>query len=208
MAFPQNPTVFQKERKNLIMNGKYTNQYLILPAEDGTRADTKLAVEYSDDAIAGFLAQGYVLVSSDDFNKLIGNADKAYSIAMDGTLYETPPYEPSLTELCEQKVAQFKINRDEEEVLPIEYNGNSFDYDDKARDRINAAIIALDEQGEGATIEWTTADNQDVTVSAADLRGVIAAVAVRSNALHIKYRQLKAQCEAAQTVEELAQIVW
>ena len=190
------------------MNEKYANQYLILPAEDGSRADTKLAVEYSDEAIAQFLAAGYVIVGSDDFNKLIGNADKPYSIAMDGTLYETPPYVPSVAELLMQKVEDFKTKRDDEEVLPIEYNGYMFDYDDKARDRINAAIIALDGQGEGATINWTTADNQDVSVSAADLRAVIAAVAVRSNILHVKYRQLKAQCEAAQTAEELAQIVW
>lgn len=190
------------------MNEKYENQYLILPAEDGSRADTKLAVEYADEAIAQFLAQGYVLVGSDDFNKLVGNADRPYSIAMDGTLYETPPYIPSVTELCEQKVASFKAKRDEEEVLPIEYNGHLFDYDEKSRDRINAAIIALDGQGEGATIDWTTADNQDVAVSAADLRAVIAAVAVRSNILHVKYRQLKSQCEAAETAEGLAQIVW
>ncbi len=190
------------------MNEKYANQYLILPAEDGTRADTKLAVEYPDEAIAEFLAQGYVLVGSDDFNKLIGNADNAYSIALDGTLYETPPYVPSVQELREQKIVEFKDKRDAEEVQPIVYNGHNYDYDDKARDRINAAIIALDSQGEGATINWTTADNQDVSVSAADLRGVIAAVAVRSNSLHVKYRQLKAQCEAAQTAKELAQIVW
>lgn len=190
------------------LNLKYQNQYLIKPAEDGTRADTKLAVEYSDEAIAQFLAQGYVLVGDDDFQKLVGNADRPYSIAMDGTLYETPPYIPSVTELCEQKVASFKAKRDEEEVLPIEYNGHLFDYDDKSRDRINAAIIALDGQGEGATIDWTTAENQDVTVSAADLRAVIAAVAVRSNILHVKYRQLKSQCEAAETAEELTQIVW
>lgn len=190
------------------MNEKYIDKYLILPAEDGTRADTKLAVEYSDADVEQFLSQGYVLVSSDNFSKLIGNGDRPYSIAMDGTLYETPPYVPSLTELREQKVATFKAKRDEEEVLPIEYNGHLFDYDDKARDRINAAVIALDGQGEGATIDWTTADNQDVAVSAADLRAVISAVAVRSNTLHVKYRELKAQCEAAQTTEELEQITW
>ena len=190
------------------MNEKYANQYLILPAEDGTRADTKLAVEYSDADVAQFLAQGYVLVSSDNFSKLIGNGDRPYSIAMDGTLYETPPYVPTVAELCEQKVSEFKSKRDAEEVEPIEYNGRLFDYDDKARDRINAAIIALDTQGDGASISWTTADNNEVIVTVADLRAVIAAVAVRSNVLHVKYRQLKEQAEAALTMEELEAVVW
>ena len=58
------------------------------------------------------------------------------------------------------KRQQLKADRDRREVQPVVYNENSFDYDDKARDRINAAIIALDVQGEGATIEWTLADIQ------------------------------------------------
>lgn len=96
-----------------------------------------------------------------------------------------------------------KRQRDTAEVEPIEYNGHSFDYDDKARDRINAAIIALELQGEGATIEWTTADNEDAVVTAQDLRMIIASVAARSNKLHTAYRAAKAQVEAASTAEEV-----
>lgn len=48
----------------------------------------------------------------------------------------------------------------------MEYGGHLYDYDSKARDRINAAIIALDVQGEGAKISWTTADNEDAVVTA------------------------------------------
>lgn len=102
-----------------------------------------------------------------------------------------------------RRIETLKMQRDKAEVEPIEYKGNLYDYDEKARDRINAAIIALSLQGEGATIEWTTADNQDVKVTANDLRMVIAAVAVRSNALHVKYRKAKAQVEVASTAEEV-----
>ena len=103
----------------------------------------------------------------------------------------------------QRKIAELKYQRDTAEVTPIEYNGNLYDYDEKARDRISAAIIALELQGEGATIEWTTADNADVKVTANDLRMVIAAVAVRSNKLHTAYRTAKAQVEAAGTAEEV-----
>ena len=102
-----------------------------------------------------------------------------------------------------RKIMELKRQRDTAEVEPIEYGGHSFDYDDKARDRINAAIIALSLQGEDASIDWTTADNQDVKVTANDLRMVIAAVAVRSNKLHTAYRAAKAQVEAASTAEEV-----
>ena len=114
--------------------------------------------------------------------------------------------EEPIETLRERKIIELKRQRDTAEVEPIEYNGHSFDYDDKARDRINAAIIALSLQGEGATIDWTTADNQDVKVTANDLRMVIAAVAVRSNKLHTAYREAKAQVGRCATAAELEAI--
>lgn len=114
--------------------------------------------------------------------------------------------EEPLENIKQRKILMLKRQRDTAEVTPIEYNGHSFDYDEKARDRINAAIIALSLQGEGATIEWTTADNQDVKVTANDLRMVIAAVAVRSNALHTAYRKAKEKVEAAQNKADIEKI--
>ena len=114
--------------------------------------------------------------------------------------------EEPIETLRERKIMELKRQRDSKEVEPITYNGHVFDYDDKARDRINAAIIALSLQGEGATIDWTTADNQDVKVTANDLRMVIAAVAVRSNALHTAYRKAKEQVEAAQNKTDIEKI--
>lgn len=102
-----------------------------------------------------------------------------------------------------RKIMELKRQRDAAEVEPVEYGGHLYDYDSKARDRIAAAIIALDVQGEGAKISWTTADNEDAVVTAQDLRMIIAAVAVRSNALHTAYRAAKAQVEAASTAEEV-----
>lgn len=114
--------------------------------------------------------------------------------------------EESLESVKEHKILTLKIQRDNLEIDPITYNGRLYDYDDKARDRIAAAIIALDVQGEGAKISWTTADNEDAEVTAQDLRAIVAAVAVRSNLLHIAYRKAKAQVEAAGTAEEVRAI--
>nr|DAO55066.1 MAG TPA: protein of unknown function (DUF4376) [Caudoviricetes sp.] len=115
--------------------------------------------------------------------------------------------EEPIETLRERKIMELKYQRDAAEVEPIEYNGNSFDYDSKARDRISAAIIALELQGEGATIEWTTADNADAVVTAQDLRMIIASVAARSNKLHTAYRAAKAQVEAASTAEEVEAVI-
>ncbi len=186
------------------MNDKRVNQYLILP-ENGQRKDTKLAVEHSEEQIAELLKQGYVIVNHDDFNKLIGNGDGEYLIADDGSVYAKPaPTDAELLAAAKPaKIAELKAERDAREVEPITYNGNGYDYDDKARERINAAIIALDVQGADASIDWTTADNQDVKVTANDLRMVIAMVAQRSNALHVAYRAAKDKVEAATTVAEV-----
>lgn len=113
---------------------------------------------------------------------------------------------PTFEEIVAAKLAELKATRDTLETEPIEYQGNRYDYDDKARDRINAAIIALDISGQ--SIEWTTADNTNVAVTADDLRGVVANVAVHSNELHIKYRELKEQILACTTKEELDKIQW
>ena len=116
-------------------------------------------------------------------------------------------HEEELLEVIKQrKIEELKYQRDEAEVIPIAYNGHSYDYDSKARDRISAAIIALELQGEGATIEWTTADNADTPVTANDLKMIIAAVAVRSNALHTAYRKAKEKVEAATTKAEVENV--
>lgn len=116
--------------------------------------------------------------------------------------------EESLESIKEHKILTLKIQRDNLEVEPIAYNGHSYDYDSKARDRISAAIIALELQGEGATIEWTTADNEDAVVTAQDLRMIIASVATRSNNLHTAYRAAKAQVEAATTANEVDAVIF
>ena len=124
-------------------------------------------------------------------------------------VFEAPqkPFEMAKAE----KLQALKAERDTLEVEPILYNGNYFDYDEKARDRINAAIIALDMQsnldGTTASLSWTTADNKEAVVTANDLRGVIAMVALRSNELHIAYRKAKGKVNNATTKEELEAIV-
>ncbi|WP_443684915.1 DUF4376 domain-containing protein [Phascolarctobacterium succinatutens] len=116
--------------------------------------------------------------------------------------------EEPLEVIKQRKIAELKYQRDKAEVTPIEYNGHSYDFDSKARDRISAAIIALELQGEGATIEWTTADNADTPVTANDLKMIIAAVAVRSNKLHIAYRVTKEKVEAATTAADVEAVIF
>lgn len=101
----------------------------------------------------------------------------------------------------ERKIIELKRQRDNAEAEPIAYDGHLYDYDSQARDRISAAIIWLDAQGDGAKISWTTADNVDSAVTAQDLRMIIAYAAERNNKLHTAYNTAKEQVEAAQKAE-------
>lgn len=142
-----------------------------------------------------------------EFYNSIGMKDMDVEQDYDGNWY-IKGYAPKkpLEQVKADKINEFKSIRDNGEVKPIKYNGNLFDFDEKAKDRINSAIIALSITGQ--SIEWTTADNTNVAVTADDLRNIIANVAVRSNALHVKYRELKEQVLACTTAEEVAEIVW
>ena len=123
-----------------------------------------------------------------------------------GAVFTAPA--KTLEQLKADKINEFKFKRDSLEVEPITYQGYSFDYDSKARERINAAIIALELQGEGATIEWTTADNADTPVTATDLKMIIAAVAVRSKKLHTAYRIAKEKVEEATTAADVEAVTF
>ena len=112
--------------------------------------------------------------------------------------------EEPLEVLKQRKITELKYQRDIAEVQPIEYNGNLYDYDEKARDRINVAIAAL---GDTGSISWTTADNKEVTVTGVDLRSVLIEVAKRSIALHKAYRAAREKVLNATTKEEVEQVV-
>ena len=143
------------------------------------------------------------------------NEKEGYKIKWNGEAWEyeeipvpPEPEPPTLEEVKEQKINELKAVRDAKEMEPVLYAEHKFDFDSKSYERITAAIYALDMQGATSTINWTLADNGSTPVTANDLRGVIAAAAVRSDALHTTYRALKAQVQAAETVDDVNNIMW
>ena len=201
-----------------------TEQALIDPLETELQGKEIYLLPANATFSAPTLQEGYVSVFKEgDWENLEDNRGKEYWLQDDA--YGTPahkmetlgalpadavftPPQKTLEQVRQEKIRALKIMRDTAEVQPIEYNGTLYDYDEKARDRINAAIIALELQGEGASIDWTTADNQDVKVTANDLRMVIAAVAVRSNALHTAYRKAREKVEAATTATDVEAVTF
>ena len=195
-----------------------TEQALINPLESELQGKTIYLLPANATFEKPNLQEGFASVFNGKWENIEDNRGKEYWLDTDtfgtpaktmkdlgafpaGAVFAAPA--KTLEQLKADKINEFKLKRDSIEVEPISYQGYSFDYDSKARERINAAIIALELQGEGASIDWTTADNQDVKVTADDLRAIVAAVAVRSNTLHTAYRAAKAQVEAAGSADEV-----
>lgn len=123
-----------------------------------------------------------------------------------GDYYECVELVIPLAEIKDFKIAELKIARNDEEASPVSYKGYIWDFDDKAQQRINGAIIAL---SGGGSLTWTSADNKEIkNVTADDLRGVVRAAAIRSNDVHVKYLDLKACVEACKTKEQIEAIHW
>ena len=125
-----------------------------------------------------------------------------------GEYYEVVNIVIPISLLKEDKIIELKSIRDKKELEPIFYDGEYFDFDEKSYNRITAAIYTLEQIGESATIEWTTARNTKKLVSANDLKGVIASAGERSNELHIKYRSLRERVDAAPDKETIDNIIW
>lgn len=115
---------------------------------------------------------------------------------------------PSLEEAKTAKINELKAVRDFKEVEPVQTSKGIFDYDDKSRDRLAIARQSLEDNPSVESIVWTTADNQRIAMTIADFAEVNSMAAYRSNQLHIKYNELKAEVNAAQTVEEVKAITW
>lgn len=126
-----------------------------------------------------------------------------------GEYYEVVKFPaPSLEEVKTAKINELKGIRDAKEVEPVQTDKGLFDYDDKSRDRLAIARQALTDAGGTGTVVWTTADNKRVPLGVADFAAINGAAAVRSNALHVLYNELKTQVNECETVEEVAAIVW
>ena len=101
-------------------------------------------------------------------------------------------YDTELNRVVSKKKSELKKKRDILEMEPIEVDGYLFDYDDKARERLDVAreVIKITHQ----PIKWTLAENNEVTDLTEELSDkIMVAVAVRSNQLHVQYRQFADQ---------------
>lgn len=149
---------------------------------------------------------GGVWFGQDDYNKLIGNANKEY-IYKNGQIVEKPPEPIDIEALKTAKIAEMKAERDNREVQDIEYNGKMFDYDNKSRERLTLSRQAL-EDNKTESILWTCADNTFATLTLEDFKAINTLSATRSTQLHEQYNKLKLLINSLETEEQIKEVTF
>lgn len=149
---------------------------------------------------------GGVWFGQDDYNKLIGNANKEY-IYKDGQIVEKPPEPIDIEALKTAKIAEMKAERDNREVQDIEYNGKMFDYDDKSRERLTLSRQSL-EDNKTESILWTCADNTFATLTLEGFKAINTLSATRSTQLHAQYNKLKLLINSLETEEQIKEVTF
>jgi hypothetical protein len=109
------------------------------------------------------------------------------------------------------KWSQIKAARDAEENGGFDTSWGRFDSDPASQTKlIGAAQLASIALAQGAPfgIEWTLQDNTSVPLDANQMISVGVALAAHIDAAHQRGRQLRAQIEAATTLQDLESITW
>lgn len=109
------------------------------------------------------------------------------------------------------KWSQIKAARDAHENGGFDTDWGRFDSDPASQTKlIGAAQLASIALAQGAPfgIEWTLQDNTSVPLDANQMISVGVALAAHIDAAHQRGRQLRAQIEAATTLQDLESIQW
>ncbi len=115
------------------------------------------------------------------------------------------PIAKPLNEVKAAMWAKVKQARAAAEYGGFTWDGSTFDSDPISQARITGAVT-LAQTNPAFSIGWTLADNSVRTLSAADMIAVGVALGQHVNACHEKARVLRAEIEAAMTVEDVGAI--
>lgn len=121
------------------------------------------------------------------------------------------PTDDPLDQAKRIRIGQIKRWRNSVEYSTFKWNGSTFDADMASQGRIQGAFqlanLALATNAE-FSINWTLADNTELTMSAMDVVGMGRALAQHIITAHTIARSLKAAVGAATTLDEVEAVVW
>lgn len=196
--------------------GKVTTYSVLIINDDRQYTDTlenfeldssfyyeRKSLIYNDD-LGQYVVDGVEKEYPDSSMDMVFNNIDSYLQAQ--TKRNAPP-EPSLNEVKETKIAEMKTERDYREVQDIEYNGKTYDYDEKSRERLSRAQQYL-EDNSTPSIMWTCADNTLSLLTIQDFKNLNTLAATRSSALHEQYNRLKIYINGLTSADEVNSVTF
>lgn len=183
------------------------NKYLAKFDKEGRRI-TSVPLALTDDygGEEKLLAEGYILISDEDWQHYVGNrgtGDNGTGYIRDAEtgkpVSAPPPPLPPVESVAASTWTAVKVVRDAAEQSGCPYMGKTLDSDSTSVQRISIAVQAA--QGalaagiKGFVLDWTMQDNSVVAMTAEQVIGMSAALAAYSNELHERARVLREQIE-------------
>lgn len=115
----------------------------------------------------------------------------------------------SLDEYKLRKIEAMKTIRDAKDEEPIELeDGRVYDFDERAREKINLAKFHLENHNEVDSIAWILADNNIADTTLKDFNAIVDAAVARSSLTHYQYAQLRAYIYSLKTKEDVDKVEW
>jgi hypothetical protein len=108
----------------------------------------------------------------------------------------------------EVKRAQIKARRAAEVHAALVVAGRVWQVDDASRNSMRNQLDVATAVGKTWSTVWKFADNRRAIVTAADLRAVLVAFALRENAAHQRAAALRDLVDSAQSIDALQLINW
>lgn len=133
--------------------------YLIKFDENGRRSDTYVAEEKTQEQVTELLEKGFVLITEEDYQLLIGNVDgKEYIRNADGTYSEYTSPEPTLEELKAIKLSEVDAWTERKITggFTSECSGELVRYDSDKDTQLTMQGIALNVNTDRFAVEYPT----------------------------------------------------
>lgn len=177
-----------------IKDGKRFNIYAPYTAEDGTRhtnlRDSTLQAKYGITEISD-------PVRESEETHFVQEIDEA------PYLINTPKPLEQVKRLYKDKI---NARRDELERAGFPYLGKLLDSDEKSYYRILSANDSALKSDESFSITWVTADNSEITMNREQTLGMLSALSAYGLSVFAAAKALKAQVDAAETLEAILSI--
>jgi len=192
----------------IVESGTWTGEIVDDPRHHSTEVIPKPA------KIRDYVRHGYYPIRTEEGDPSASEKQVGWEYVLDearGVMLKVARYETkSVEEYAADLAAKVKEKRTEHARKPVSYDGNEFDADPTAQQKLTGKLTYAQAAGKDTdsswSVGWKTADNNDVQLSYDDLAAVVQAVNTQVQAAYNREAELLSKIEQATTIDGLEAI--